>query len=358
MKKLPAEPIRFNPIFKEKVWGGQALASKLGKQLPDNKLIGESWEICGFGDEQSIVADGSLAGHNLGDLFGELKDELAGEIVSSESFPLLVKLIDSRDKLSVQVHPNDFQVKAHQWGEFGKTECWFIIDAAPDAGLVLGFKRDVTKTEIKEALEANALQELLKIVNIKPGDTYHIPAGTVHAILGHSLIYEVQQSSDITLRLFDWNRPRPLHVQDAIEVADTRAREYLIKPVALHGENIQHTYNIVCKYFSLEHYQFTGLSQVNLSPTKSFRILTCINGNVSINYPSGTRRLSLGESLLIPAILKDIQLSATAPTSILCTNVPDIQNEIINPLLNRDISRSSLLNLGGYTDVNDLLPFL
>ena len=363
MNHLPHQPIQFNPIFKEKIWGGKALFTKLGKPVPPDKLIGESWEISALGEDQTIVSEGPLAGSTLGELFNIYKHELAGQNVLSQTFPLLIKFIDSRDNLSVQVHPDDSQARALHYGEFGKTECWYVIDAADRAGLIIGFRKEMTRDEIRMAVESNTLQEHLQYVPIKPGDVFFIPAGTVHAILGNTLIYEVQQSSDVTLRLYDWARRGPsgekrqLHIEEAVNVVDTTPHSHKIEPVIIDDECVTHSYLVGCRYFAIEKFFFWKKTQIEMTPVTSFRIITIIYGNAVFSFESGSMDLPSGQTILIPSHIKDLSIEASTGTLLLSTFIPDLPSEIIKPLSRLNVSPSSIIKLGGFAEKNDLLPF-
>ncbi len=366
MKLRVAEPFLLNPIFKEKIWGGTALKEKLNKSVP-NTRIGESWEISGFDNEQTTVLKGKLAGITLGDLYSESPQGLAGSASSSPFFPLLFKFIDAEDKLSVQVHPDDDQAARHQgWGRSGKSECWYIVDAHEDAKIIVGFKKEISPAEIKEAVLSNSLQEVLNFVPISAGDVLYIPAGTVHAILEKTLIYEIQQASDITLRLYDWDRTdetgksRPLHLEDAISVLDTsRGYNYKIEPVIIDEPNgIKHSYRAVCSYFALEQYAFFRDAETYLPPKQSFRAVSVIGEPVQLVSRTGSLLINKGQSALIPAELRDVWITGKAGSRVLLTSVPDLHSEIIEPLSQLGLPNDAIKLLGGYEKKNDLLSFL
>ena len=217
-----------------------------------------------------MVADGPLAGTALGRLVAESADELLGKIETFGTFPLLFKFIDARDRLSVQVHPDDAQARENGWGEFGKTECWYVVDAKKDARIVVGFKENVTPKAISRAIENGSLHELLNSMPVKSGDVLFVPAGTVHAIMEGTVLYEIQETSDTTLRLYDWGRvdgagkPRQLHVRDALTVIDTIAHDahYRIPPITLEERGCLHSYCAACRYFAVERYRFLRAEEV------------------------------------------------------------------------------------------------
>jgi len=362
---LPAEPLFFRPIYKETIWGGTALRTRFKRPLAPGRTVGESWETASLGADQSMVAQGPLAGVTLGRLVAEAGDALLGNIETFGKFPLLCKIIDARDRLSVQVHPGDAQARESGWGEFGKTECWYVVDAKEDARIVVGFKKDVTREGISRAIETASLHEILNIMPVKSGDVLFIPAGTVHAIMEGTLLYEIQETSDTTLRLYDWGRvdaagkPRPLHVRDALTVIDPLARDHRpIAPVVVKESGCRHSYLIACRYFALEQYSFPRDQEVHLPAKQSFGVLTVINGTIRLSYPAGRVEVPSGTTVVLPAILRDVRVTGTAGADLLLSSVPDLQQEIIAPLRRRGVPDQSIAQLGGFPERNDLLIFL
>ena len=201
-------PLKFKPILKEKIWGGRRLGEKLGKRLPAGRVVGESWELSGLDGNRSVVRNGPLKGNDLEELIEVYMGELVGDRVYERfglQFPLLIKYLDVQQPLSVQVHPND-DLAAERHGSYGKTEMWYVIDSEKDAELCLGFNRPVTKEEYLRHVADGTLADILARVPVKPDNAYFIPAGAIHAIGKGILIAEIQQTSDITYRVFDWNR--------------------------------------------------------------------------------------------------------------------------------------------------------
>ena len=221
----PRTPLVLEPKLATAIWGGDALVRRYGKTGDPAAAIGETWECW---DENRIIA-GGLPGETLAAARARLGAALMGPIDPAQRFPVLTKLIDARAPLSVQVHPDDAYAQRVEGEPFGKTECWLVLDAAPDAELVLGWTRDTDRTEVEARVAAGTLAEILRRVPIRPGDAFYLPAGTVHAIGAGIQLFEVQQASDLTYRLFDWNRvgadgkPRPLHVGKAADVLAYRA---------------------------------------------------------------------------------------------------------------------------------------
>jgi mannose-6-phosphate isomerase len=298
-------------------------------------------------------------------LAAEFPADLFGDAGSPGGFPLLCKFIDARDRLSVQVHPDDVQARANGWGEFGKTECWYIIDAKEDARCIIGFRRNLTVEELRSAAESGTLPGELSEVPIKPGDVVFIPAGTVHAILEGTLMYEVQETSDTTLRLYDWARldaagkPRSLRVREACAVVDRSAlRTRPIPPVVLAGNGFSRNLRLACRYFAIEQYAFREASEAVMEARRSFRIVTVVRGGATLLYAGGRTELSLGETVLLPAILEETRIAGAAGADILVSWVPDLREEIVLPLRHRGVPEDAIRLLGGVGARNDLTPFL
>ncbi|SRR5579883_314119 len=218
-------PMLIAPRYDERIWGGHNLADRLGKSAPHDRPIGESWEVY----DQNTVANSAYAGKTIATLRAELgRDLMGGHLSPAAAFPVLTKLIDATDVLSVQVHPDDYFAQKLEGQPNGKTECWYIIDAAPGATLTYGFARDSDPDEYTRLVAEGSLEQILREIPVKPGDVVYLPAGMVHAIGAGIILYEVQQTSDVTYRIYDWNRrddhgqPRELHVEQARQVLDYR----------------------------------------------------------------------------------------------------------------------------------------
>jgi mannose-6-phosphate isomerase len=218
-------PYLLDPKETPAIWGGHALVTRYGKRGDPAQPLGESWECW----DENPVANGGLVGKTLAELRGELRETLTGPIDPSRRFPVLTKIIDAHEALSVQVHPDDAYAQRVEHQPNGKTECWYILDCKPGAELVLGWSRQVTRTEFERRVADGTLGEVLQRVRVKRGDAFYLPAGTLHAIGAGIQLFETQQASDLTYRIFDWNRvgadgkPRELHVQKAGDVLDYRA---------------------------------------------------------------------------------------------------------------------------------------
>ena len=218
---MNAYPLKFKPIYKELIWGGYKLRNILGKDFPADKKIGESWELVDLPNDKSIVANGEFAGKTLSELLQKYPEQIIGQKNYQPPFGLLIKLIDAADVLSVQVHPDGQTVKKLKTGS-PKTECWYIIDAEPNACIYKGLKAGTTRERFEQSINDGTCAELLNKVAVKTGQCHLLPAGTVHAIGAGILIAEIQTPSDTTFRVFDWNRlqngkPRQLHIEQALE---------------------------------------------------------------------------------------------------------------------------------------------
>jgi mannose-6-phosphate isomerase len=246
-------PLTFEPVLKDYIWGGRKLATLLGRTLPPAVNIAESWEIAAHPHGDTKVANGPLRGRSLAALTSEYGSELTGTFASPGRFPLLVKLLDAQEKLSVQVHPDDVYARTHEDGELGKSEMWVVLHAEPEAALVLGLQPGATREAFGEALAAGRLEEWLHVLPVQAGDAVCVPAGTLHAILGGTVIAEIQQNSDATYRVYDWNRagadgkPRPLHVDKAMEVIDfSQVQPGLAQPVLVEERDGIRRWQLCC----------------------------------------------------------------------------------------------------------------
>ena len=302
-------PIKFTPILQEKIWGGTKLNSFFNKPSTlDN--IGESWEISAVKNNISVVANGSLKGKTLQELLENLKDKLVGKSVYEvfkNEFPLLIKFIDANDDLSVQLHPNDILAKKRH-DSFGKTEMWYIMHADKGSRLILGFKDGVTKATYETALQDKKLLETLNEVPVKKGDTYFLPTGTVHAIGSGILLAEVQQTSDVTYRVYDWDRvdengnERDLHVAEALEAINFDYKgeksNYKIKT----GESVP---MVNCNYFTTNILALTKKKRMEYAHIDSFVIYMCVSGSAKLVGLDFKVEIKMGETVLIPAALND-----------------------------------------------------
>ncbi|MFM1877504.1 MAG: hypothetical protein RLZZ241_370 [Bacteroidota bacterium] len=310
-------PLGFHPIFKERIWGGSKLNSRLNKVVSGD-FIGESWEISGVPDSESVVSKGVYSGRTLTELCNTYPNELLGKRVVQRfgaEFPLLIKFIDAREDLSIQLHPDDAMAKARH-GSFGKTEMWYILDADPGAKLIVGFDRNVTAQEYEAALSQGKLTELLHYQQVASGDTVFIPAGKIHAIGAGVLLAEIQQSSDVTYRVYDFNRRdasghlRELHTDLALDAMDFACRDDF---------NVKYNRNnpgnpelmVESQYFTTRYLRLDQMYTTDLSSRDAFTILICVSGNASVQIGDQPTELFQGQTVLIPAMAQWIQINTS-----------------------------------------------
>ena len=305
------------------------MREKLGKNAPAGVRVGESWEVSGWGDSQTAATGGPHAGAALGDLFARDPVGLAGSRgQGKKSFPLLFKFIDARERLSIQVHPNSEQARARGWGERGKTEAWYVVDAKEGAQIALGFNRaGVTREEAAAAVSEGRFESLLNFVPARRGDTFFIPAGTVHAILDGILIYEVQEESNTTLRLYDWNRKCPdgslreLHIGDALDIIKfNENRPLKPDPVTIEKNEI-FIYESLCSSskFILSRYGFSKPGAAALETIDGFRVISVTAGRAELRAGDSAAPLALGQTILVPSGLENVRIKGEAGTDVLVT---------------------------------------
>lgn len=290
------EPILLSPAFKDYLWGGTRLKEEYGKKS-DLEKVAESWELSTHKDGQSVVASGEFAGLTLGEYIEKNPDALGEDCSKFEFFPILIKFIDAKDNLSIQVHPDDEYSLAHN-GEYGKTEMWYILDCDEGASLYYGFKKEITREEFRKSIEDNTLLDYLNKVEVKKGDVYFIEAGTVHAIGKGIVICEIQQNSNTTYRVYDYNRrdaagnTRELHVDKAVEVSVT-------KPPVIYKQESE---NVLakCKYFTVEKAEIDGTSEF-LIDKSSFKSVIVTEGDGVISVGDCELNVKKGDSVFVPA---------------------------------------------------------
>ncbi|WP_109098905.1 type I phosphomannose isomerase catalytic subunit [Aquimarina sp. AU58] len=308
-------PLKFRPILKEKIWGGNKLKTILNKPIIDENT-GESWEISTVGGDISVVSNGNLEGKKLDHLIKEYKEDLLGNKVYQQfgdQFPLLIKYIDAKEDLSVQLHPNDILAKKRH-NSFGKTEMWYVVQADSDAKLIVGFNKDTTKDEYETFLKEGKITELLNFENISKGDSYFIKAGRIHAIGKGSLIAEIQQTSDITYRVYDWDRKdsngngRELHTDLALDALDFKGD----RSFKLEYEKDKNKINnlISGTYFTTNTLEIDHDLKRDYKHLDSFKILMCVEGSGEIRTDNNSTNISFGETILIPAKIENLQIES------------------------------------------------
>jgi mannose-6-phosphate isomerase len=313
--KLRSYPLQFEPILKERIWGGEKLKTILNKPIV-SKITGESWELSTVEGDVSIVVNGELKGKSLMDLIDEMPNEILGTTVYErfgKQFPLLFKYLDAREDLSIQVHPNDKLAKERH-NSFGKTEMWFVTQADADARIIVGFKENSSKEEYLQHLNDKTLVSILDDVKAKAGDVFFLETGTVHAIGAGLVVAEIQQTSDITYRLYDFDRKdaqgntRELHVDLALDAinynkVDTR-KKY---------ETKANTSNVVvdCPYFTTNFIPLENKVEVSKSG-ETFTVYMCIEGNFEIEYDGFKQAYKKGDTVLVPAEINAFVLNGNA----------------------------------------------
>lgn len=311
-------PIKFKPLYYDKVWGGRAFG-KYRHDLPEGD-IGESWDLACHNNGMSVVSDGKFKGKTLGELVSIYKEKIVGTHISLERFPLLVKMLYAKDKISIQVHPSDAYALKHE-NDLGKTEVWYVLDADPSANMVLGVK-GCTKEQFKAAAQSGELEPYLHRIPVKKGDVYFIQAGLIHAMEG-VVVVEIQQNSDVTYRAYDYGRPRQLHMKQVLDVMNMELKGENIKGLIAPKDGYTKTYYCFDKNFSLERYDI--LTKVKEKSDKErFYIFYCIEGSGEIIGNGYSQKVSVGDAVLIPAHLGDYKLQGKM--SLLKSYVPNIEN--------------------------------
>lgn len=322
-------PLKFTPILKEKIWGGNKLKSILNKDLKNNET-GESWEISGVKDDISVIANGSLKGENLQEILSEYKEKLVGNRVFSmyeEEFPLLVKFIDAKEDLSIQVHPDDALAKERH-NSFGKTEMWYVIDADKRAELISGFNQTLDKETYLTKLENNQITDILNSEEAKSGDVFFIPVGRVHSIKSGILLAEIQQTSDITYRIYDWDRVdnngnrRELHTEYALDALDFEKYDnYKTDYTVVKNERVLLEKS---PYFETNLLELNTNKNISYSGLDSFVIYMIMEGEVNIKFNDGSISAKKGETVLIPAVITEIELEVIEETKLLEVYIPKV----------------------------------
>lgn len=318
-------PIKFEPLYYEKVWGGREIA-KYRSNMPEGQ-IGESWDLACHNNGMSVVEAGEFKGKTLEELIQEHGKELVGKDISLERFPLLIKMLHAKDKISIQVHPNDDYALEHE-NDLGKTEVWYVLDAQPGANMVLGVK-DCTKEQFEKAARLGELEPYLNRIPVKKGDVYFIESGLVHAMEG-VVVVEIQQNSDVTYRAYDYGRPRQLHMEQVIDVMDIDLKGENVTGLTTCGGQYSKTYYCYDKNFSLERYDITGEVE-ETSDEERFYIFYGIEGSGKIISGGYEQTIEVGDAILIPATLGEYKISGEL--SVLKSYVPNmkqLEDEIIS----------------------------
>ena len=310
-------PIKFEPILKEKIWGGEKLMQTF-KKKSDKRNIGESWEVSDVNGAISVVASGALKGQSLKDLIKEYKGDFVGNKIYKqfgEAFPILIKFIDAKTPLSIQVHPNN-ELAKERHNSFGKNEMWYIMDSDEDAELIVGFTKEVSQKEYVTSLEAGKVLDILNSEKVKAGDTFYIPTGRVHAIGAGTVLAEIQQTSDITYRIYDYERvdqtsgkQRELHTELALEAIDYKIQEdYKTNYELVENESSKLVHS---PYFKTDIIELNSTIEKDYTKLDSFVIYMCVDGVFEIECNNENFVVDKGETILLPATIEKVNLKTT-----------------------------------------------
>ncbi|MVN21853.1 type I phosphomannose isomerase catalytic subunit [Mucilaginibacter arboris] len=320
-------PLKFKTIFKDKIWGGEKIKTVLGKDFAPLPNCGETWEVSGVKGDISVVADGPLAGKTLTELLDHYQGNLAGEKLYKKfgtEFPLLIKFIDANDDLSIQVHPDD-ELGKKRHNSFGKTEMWYVLQADPGSTLISGFNQQVDEKLYLEKLNSGKLSDILNKEEVEAGDIFFLPAGRVHTIGKGLLIAEIQQTSDITYRIYDFDRvddkgqKRELHTEEALAAIDYKVYpEYKSKYHHKINESVE---AVTCPYFTTNVLEFTENTSRDYTALDSFVIHVCVDGAYDLVCSNEKYPVKKGDCVLIPNAIKNIQLETSIGFKLLETFV-------------------------------------
>ena len=307
-------PLKFETVLKEKVWGGNALATHFNKKTNGSNHIGESWELSAIADDQSVISNGFLAGNNIEEVIEVYMGDITGDQLYEKfgnEFPLLIKFIEAQEDLSIQVHPNDNLAKKRHKA-YGKSEMWYILECKKNSKIYTGFKPGVTKEIYEDALKNNRIEDIMNVETPEPGNAFFTPAGRVHAIGAGIVLVEIQQTSDITYRIFDWNRKgtgkekRELHTDlalDAIDFNQNGSNKLSKLPVINNNLNL-----VNCEFFNTNLLWFNKAIDKEYHFIDSFVVYICTDGEFQICWDGNTEKVIKGETVLLPAMIKEVTL--------------------------------------------------
>ena len=316
-------PLQFEPVLKQTIWGGRLLGERLGKPIGPDSDYAESWEVVDHGDDQSVVANGPLKGKTLSQLIQEDTKWILGDDASGNAFPLLLKYLDCNRVLSVQVHPDDTYGLAMTPPDLGKTEAWYIVESKPDSLIYAGLKAGVDRAALGQAIDSGQTEQVLHSFHPSPGDLVFIPAGTVHALGAGLLVAEIQQSSNTTFRLYDWNRvgsdgkSRPLHIQPSLDVTD-----YESGPVAsIQSDPLAAGWQtmVECDKFVL---RILRSGEAEIGGDGKFHIVTVPAGQAVLRTKTDSLTLSAGSTVMLPATMGKCSVNVQAETTVMASRLP------------------------------------
>jgi mannose-6-phosphate isomerase len=330
MNQMPLYPLRFEPIYQYRLWGGRRLSNLLSTPLPGTGPIGEAWLLSDRDDHQSQIANGPLKGQSIGTLMEEFRNQLMGKLAPRFSrFPLLLKFLDAREMLSVQVHPSDAHPDLIPAGESGKTEAWVVIEAGNGSRIYAGLKLGTTAGDLRHSLADGTIADHLVGIIPKPGDSVFIPAGTVHTLGGDVVVVEIQQNSDVTFRLYDWGhvdtktgQPRPLQVDQALASIDfAESNGGLVIPFVVTTTPLVRERLFDCEHFLL--WRLRGESPFNVGAAEMPRVLVCIEGSGWIEGDGSAYGVDKGEVWLLPAAIGVSEFHPNNAVTLLEIALPD-----------------------------------
>lgn len=355
-------PLKCVPRALEKVWGGEKIAHKYYPRFANRPSLGEVWAVWG----QLAVENGAWSGQLVDDLVRAYPRAILGSRLAKQpinTFPLLVKILEARQTLSVQVHPDDTYAQNHEGEPFGKSEVWYILDTEPGASLLHGLQEPTTQPEIRHAIENGTFQDRLASVEVKAGDVVLNPPGTIHAVGEGILLYELQQSSDLTYRFYDWDRRdpnRPLHIEKSLDVADLAPYPaHTIEPIQIQDQGSRRSFLCATRHFVLELLEIET-AHCERPAGKGFHILTVLagQGEIQTATPSLSLPLHCGDSLLVPADVPEYTIRASDSLCVAKAYVPDLKQDIVEPLLAHGLLPAQIQQLGGNPRHSELGPLL
>jgi mannose-6-phosphate isomerase len=353
-KYMKMYPLKFQPAFKDYIWGGRSFEA-LGKKIPDG-IVAESWEISTHPDGLCTIINGEFAGMTLDKAVKTYGREIVGNSLPDkdvEKFPLLVKFIDANQKLSVQVHPEDDYAFTNESGELGKNEMWYILSAKPGAKLIYDVNQGVTREKFSNSVKEGEIESCLKYIDVVKGDTLNIPAGLVHAIGEGIVLAEIQQNSNTTYRVYDYDRvdkngnTRPLHINKALDVIDfeNAGRKIKYNGITVKNDNSTITTLVANKYFAVEKLSVSG-NITELADGSKFFIYVVTDGSGEISWSDGEIQFAMGESILIPAATGQYTLSGNFEA--LRSFVPDLEEDVLKPLMKSGFNENDIkANIAG-----------
>lgn len=329
MNQIPNYPLRFEPIFQYRLWGGRRLADLVSAALPGDGPIGEAWLLSDRDDHPSIVADGPLKGQTLRNLLTQSPHEVLGKLAGRfDRFPLLLKFLDVSDRLSVQVHPSDLQTSYLPAGEHGKTEAWVVLRTDTDSRIYAGLRAGSTSGDLRQAIAKGALEDHLANFTPTVGDAVLVPAGTVHS-LSHLVVFEVQENSDVTFRLYDWNHVdartgnhRPLQVEQAMACIDfDQAEGHPATPVVEAVTPVHRERLFVCEHFGV--WRIHGESPFMVGAPGTPRVLVCLAGNAALECGGAHYAFRKGDVILLPAVVEARECRPAGAMTLLEVSLPE-----------------------------------